>query len=237
MHLSPWGRVVAISALLVVGGALALALGALASTRERLVSYPVTGTIDGLSFDLDDGDIVIVGGGRANSVEVQRTERSSFGHDAITQRSVAGKVVRVRSRCPTALLGPCTVAYRVLVPDNVAVDVRTSGGSVSLRGYRGSARVSTDGGAIDIADYCGNLLDARAGAGAITLRAVCAPPRLSLRSRSGAIHATLPSGGYEIDVESSSGRETVRGLTARDDAPYSVQALSGSGEITLEGRS
>ena len=34
MLLSPWGRVVAISALLVVGGALALAIGALASTRE-----------------------------------------------------------------------------------------------------------------------------------------------------------------------------------------------------------
>ena len=50
--LSPWGRVVAISALLVVGGALALAVGALASDHRREVSYPVTGTLNGLAFDL-----------------------------------------------------------------------------------------------------------------------------------------------------------------------------------------
>ena len=47
VRLSPWGRVVAISALLVVGGAVALAVGALASTRDRVVSYPVTGTLAG----------------------------------------------------------------------------------------------------------------------------------------------------------------------------------------------
>ena len=68
VRLSPWGRVVAISALLVVGGAVALAVGALASTRDRVVSYPVTGTLEGLTFDLGDGDIVIVGGGRRDGV-------------------------------------------------------------------------------------------------------------------------------------------------------------------------
>jgi hypothetical protein len=236
MRLSPWGRVVAISALLVVGGAIALAVGALASTRERLVSYPVTGSLDGLAFDLGDGDIAIVGGGRRDAVEVRRTERYSFGHDAVTRRAVDGGVFRVHSRCPSSLLGPCTVGYRVIVPDNVAVDIRTSGGRVTLRGYRGSARVATGGGRIDIAGYCGNSLDARAGGGDIALEAACAPPQLSLRSTSGSIRAVLPPGRYDIDAESSSGREQVRGLIARADAPYSVQALSGSGDVAVEAR-
>src|SRR4051794_2341618 len=106
--LSPWGRVVAISALLVVGGAVALALGAFASDHTRHVSYPVTGTLQELAFDLGDGDITIVGGGRRDSVLVSRSERYAFGHAARTKRSVDGAVFRVSSRSPTALLGGCS---------------------------------------------------------------------------------------------------------------------------------
>jgi hypothetical protein len=237
MLLSPWGRVVAISVLLVVGGALALAIGSFASTHEVRSSYPVTGSPEGLSFDLGDGDIVIVGGGRRATVEVRHTERYAFGVEAVTSRSVRAGVFGVHSRCPTSLLGPCRVDYRVIVPDNLAVDVRTSGGNVTFRGFRGSAKVTTAGGEIDISGYCGNSLDARAGSGDIVLETSCAPPQLSMRSGSGSIHAVLPSGRYDIDAESTSGDASVRGITARDDAPYSVQVFSGSGDVDVEGRS
>ena len=237
VRLSPWGRVVAISALLVVGGAIALAVGALASTRDRVVSYPVTGTVQGLTFDLGDGDIVIVGGGQRDGVQVQRSERSSFGHAPVTERQVRGGVFGVKSRCPTSLLGPCRVVYRVVVPDNVSVDVRTGDGDVSFRGYRGSARVTTGGGSIAVAGYCGNSLDARAGSGDIAFDADCAPPRLSLRSNSGTIRALIPPGRYDLDAESSAGDERVRGVIATSDAPYSVQVLSTSGDVFVDGRS
>ena len=107
MRLSPWGRVVAISALLVVGGALALAIGALATTRERLVSYPVTGALEGLAFDLGDGDIVIVGGGRRDAVEVRRTRALRVRpprRDAA--RSVAGRRLRASLALPDLAAGP-----------------------------------------------------------------------------------------------------------------------------------
>src|SRR5688572_5104235 len=117
--LSPWGRVVAISALLVVGGAVALAVGAIVSTRPRLITYPVTGSVQALTFDLADGDITIVGGGTRDNVEVRRTERYAFGHAPDVTKAVAGTSFVARSRCPTTLLGPCKVAYRVVVPDNI----------------------------------------------------------------------------------------------------------------------
>src|SRR3954454_23301016 len=180
MRVSPWGRVVAISALLVVGAAAALAVGALASAHERQVSYPVIGPLNGLAFDLGAGDIVIAGGGR--SVIVSRTERYAFGHDARTTRTVSGGVLHVRSRCPASLLGRCSVRYRVVVPDNVPVDVRTSGGSVTLTGYRGTARVMTSAGGISVDGYCGNSLELRAGQGAVAPRAPRAPPRLRVRN-------------------------------------------------------
>ncbi len=60
---------------------------------------------------------------------------------------------------------------------------------------------------------------------------------MSLRTGSGPIRAIMPPGRYDLDAESTSGDEVVRGVTARPDAPYAVQALSGSGDVWVEGRS
>ncbi|WP_084284837.1 DUF4097 family beta strand repeat-containing protein [Solirubrobacter soli] len=237
MRLSPWGRVVAISALLVVGSLVALVTGGLASRERRVVSYPVTGALQSLAFDLDAGDITIVGGGKRDEVEVRRTERYAFGRVPRTAKIVSAGVFKVTSRCPTSMLARCAVAYRVVVPDNVALDIRTTSGNVTLRGYRGTAKLATSSGAIEIAGYCGNALDARAGEGAITLAAICAPPQTTLRTGSGDIAASLLAGRYDIDAESASGDEHVRGVIDDDSAPYSVQALSTSGDVTVEGTS
>jgi hypothetical protein len=236
MRISPWGRVVVVSALLVLGAAAALVAGALASSRERRVSYPVTGSLNGLSFDLGAGDIFIAGGGRRETAVVERTERYAFGHDAVTTRSVTGSVLSVRSRCPRTLLGRCSVSYRVVVPDNVPVDVRTTGGDVTLRDYRGSARVITGSGRVAVDGYCGNSLELRTGSGDVAAGAECAPPRLVLRTGAGDVRALVPAGRYDVDAESTSGREAIRGLTPSPDAPYAIQALSGSGDVTVEAR-
>ena len=91
---------------------------------------------------------------------------------------------------------------------------------------------------IDIAGYCGNSLDARAGDGDISVTAACAPPRLSLRSGSGAIHVVLPPGRYDLDAESTSGSEIVRGRhAARRTRRTPCRSLSASGDVWVEGRS
>ena len=60
---------------------------------------------------------------------------------------------------------------------------------------------------------------------------------MSLRTGSGAIRAIMPPGRYDLDAESTSGDEAVRGIIARPDAPYVVQVLSASGDVWVEGRS
>lgn len=235
MRVSPWGRVVAISALLVVGGAVALAIGAFASTRERIVTYPVHGSLRGVAFDLADGGIMIVGGGRRDVVTVERLERYAFGHDAQSRRWVQDGVFRVRSRCPTALMGRCRVSYRVTVPDNLPIEVRTGSGNVRMSAYRGSATLSTGSGDIQVAGFCGFSLDARAGSGNVAARTACAPPKLSLRANSGSVSAQVPAGTYDLDAESASGEEHVRGVKATQESPFAITALSGSGDVTVEG--
>jgi putative adhesin len=235
-RISPWGAVVAVSAVLVVGAAAALLIATVASSRERAVRFAVRGSLSGVTLDVGDADVEIAGGGRRELLEVQRTDRFAFGHDAVVSRTVAMGELRLRSRCPNAVPHACSSRYRLVVPDNIPVDVRSAGGTVRLRGYRGSARVTTRSGDIDVAGFCGFLLSARAESGDITTSAACAPQRLVLRSTEGSVSASVPPGRYQVEAESTNGGERVSGVSSDADAPFSIQALSSSGDVAVEGR-
>ncbi len=235
-RISRWGVVVMASSLLIVGGAAALAIASVTSSHTRLVSFVVRGSLSGVVLDVDGADVLIAGGGQRSVLGVQRTDRFAFGHDAVVQRSVAGTELRIHSRCPNAVPRACSVSYRVVVPDNVPVTVRTGGGTVRFQDYRGSARVTTRSGDIAIAGFCGFSLEARAESGDIAANAACAPQQLTLRSTQGSVHVSVPPGRYQVEAESASGRHSVRGLDAAPDAPFAIQALSSSGDVTVEGR-
>lgn len=235
-RISPWGAVVAISALLVVGAAAALLIATVASSHERAVRFALSGSLSGVSLDVGDADVEIAGGGRRQLLDVQRTDRYAFGHDAVATRTVAMGELRLRSRCPKAVPHACSSRYRLMVPDNVPVEVRATGGTVRLREYRGSARLTTRSGDIDVAGFCGFSLQARAESGNIATSAACAPQQLVLRSTSGSVTAAVPPGRYQVEAESTDGAERVSGVSAVSDAPFSIQALSSSGDVVVEGR-
>ena len=235
-RISRWGVVVMASSLLIVGGAGALAIDAVASSHTRVVSFAVRGSLSGVALDVDGADVVITGGGRRAVLAVQRTDRFAFGHDAEVRRSVAGGELRIHSRCPHAVPRACSVRYRLVVPDNVPVTVRTGAGTVRFDGYRGSARVTTRSGDIAIAGFCGFSLEARAESGDIAANAACAPQQLALRSTQGSVRVSVPPGRYQVEAESASGHHRIRGLDATADAPFAIQALSSSGDVLVEGR-
>ena len=235
-RISRWSVVVMASALIVGGAVAALAIASVASSHERVVSFDVRGSLSGVSLDVDDADVMITGGGQRALLGLERTDRYAFGHDAEVQRTVAGGELRIRSRCPNAVPRACSVRYRVVVPDNVPVTVRTADGTVRMRDYRGSARVTTRSGDIDIAGFCGFSLQARAESGDIVTSAACAPQQLTLRSIMGSVGVSVPAGRYQVEAESASGSHSVRGLAAVSDAPFAIQALSSSGDVSVEGR-
>jgi hypothetical protein len=235
-RISRWSIVVMASALLVGGAVAALAIASVASSHERVVSFDVRGSLSGVSLDVDDADVTITGGGQRAVLGVQRTDRYAFGHDADVQRTVAGGELRLRSRCPNTIPRACSVSYRVVVPDNVPVTVRTTAGTVSFRGYRGSARVTTRSGDVDVAGFCGFSMEARAESGDIAAAAACAPQQLTARSNQGSVRVAVPPGRYQVEAESASGTESVSGLDAVADAPFAIQALSSSGNVSVVGR-
>ena len=46
----------------------------------------------------------------------------------------------------------------------------------------------------------------------------------------------MPAGRYRVDASSSRGSAEVRNLTEAEDAPFAVQAISGTGDVLVEGR-
>jgi Putative adhesin len=227
---------VAVSAVLVAGALLALAVGALASSRERLVSFAVAGQLDGVSLDVGEASVDVMAGKQGSTVRIERLDRFTFGHAAEVHRTVEAGRLRLRSRCPATVPHSCSVAYRVVVPDNVPVDVRTGGGNVRFHDYRGSARISTDRGNITVDGFCGFLLQARTETGDVGATSSCPPPQLSLRSTSGDVRATVPPGRYQVDAASASGSLAVRNVVETADAPVSIEVLSSTGDVLVEGR-
>jgi Toastrack DUF4097 len=228
---------VTVSAILVIGSLGALGIADLASSRERLVSFAVAGELDGVSLDLGESRVDVMRGDQGSTVRIERLDRFTFGHAAQVHRTIEAGRLRLRSRCPATVLHSCSVSYRVTVPDNVPLDIRTGGGDVRFHDYRGSARISTDGGDIAVTGFCGFLLQARTESGDVSASTACPPPQLSLRSTSGSVHAVVPSGRYQVDAASASGSLAVRNLLETADAPFSIEVLSSTGDVLVEGRS
>jgi hypothetical protein len=232
-HASNWGRLVTISAFVLLTAVLVMVVWWVATTEERTATYVVRGSVNGITLDIGDADLDIIGGGTQAALQVARTDKFAFGHPAEADRVVRGGTLRLHSRCPATLLGSCSSAYRLRVPDSVPVTVRTSGGDVSSTGYRGSATVDTTTGDVNFNGWCGFNLQIRADSGDVRTVASCAPERLQLRSRQGRVDALVPAGRYRVDAESDEGTSRVRGVNVADDAPFQIQALSTTGDVSV----
>jgi hypothetical protein len=234
--LSPWGRLVAVSAVLVIGSLLTIGIWALLTTEREISTYSVRGSLNGINLDIGDGDAQIIGAGTSPVVAVQRTDHFSFGHDADTRRSLERGVLRIRARCPTTVLHTCSSNYQLRVPENVPIVVRTGSGAVNFDGFRGTAHITTGSGGISVSGFCGFVLQARSETGDVDASAACPTERMALRSRTGHVHATVPPGRYRIDADSDTGGREVKRLTPADEAPFQIQALSSEGDVVVEGR-
>ncbi|MGH2892357.1 MAG: DUF4097 family beta strand repeat-containing protein [Solirubrobacteraceae bacterium] len=234
LGLSRWGLSLIGSAALLVAAAVVLGVLWLSSAKTTTVSARVPGSLMGVEVRVQSGDVTIVGGSHSG-VAITRSGHSVFGHGPVERRSISSGIVRITSRCPRLVIGSCTASYRIDVPNDVPISVRTEQGDVRLDSYHGSADIATDGGAINVEGYCGFVLGAASASGDVNVSSACSPERLTLRSGTGDVSATVPPGNYRIQAASSSGRTTVTGLVDDDGAPWAIQALSNTGRVTVGG--
>jgi hypothetical protein len=234
LSLSPWGLLVAAS--FSVLGLAAAALGALRLTTSESSSSSaaIRAPLTGIELSVEQGTVSVLGGGSQSPVVLRHRDHSTFGHGPSEQRSIRAGVLRVTSHCPTILLGSCSSDYQLIVPDNVPVTVRAPGGGITLDAYHGSADLETNGGRIRVDAFCGFVLHALTLSGRIDVGTSCSPQRLELRSSEGDISVVVPQGRYEVEAASSSGRTRLRGLSSESGAPWSISAISNSGDVGVE---
>jgi hypothetical protein len=233
-RLSAWGRLVAASAFVLAGLGLVVGVWWATSSEDRVTSYAVSGSLNGILLDLGDADADIMGGGEERPVRVRYSDSFAFGHAPVVRRDVGGGVLSIRARCPRIVLGTCSSHYHVTVPDNVPVTVRTGAGDVRFSDVRGSARIDTRDGDISVAGFCGFSLLAQSQTGDVQATAACAAERMVLRSRTGDVRVLVPRGRYRVDASTDHGTRRLSGITSVDDAPFQIQALSSSGDVSVE---
>jgi DUF4097 and DUF4098 domain-containing protein YvlB len=146
-------------------------------------------------------------------------------------------VLRIASHCPDLVIGSCAANYRVTVPENIPVTINAVDGDVRLLSYRGSARVSAERGDVAVEAFCGHELHAASKSGDLDIAAACSPERLELRTDTGNVKAAVPPGRYTVDADSNGGRVAVEGLVRADDAPWTIQALSNTGNVEIQAAS
>jgi hypothetical protein len=230
-----WWWLVAACAAILVAVAATLAIWWAASRETRTTTYRVLGDLAAIQLDLGRADVEIDGG--ATAVEVRRVDRFAYGAPSRERRSVTAGTLSISSRCPDQVLGSCRASYRLAVPDNVPLEIQTSSGTVNVTGVRASVTINTGSGAIAASGFCGFLLRATSDSGDVRALSECSADRLELRSRAGDVRAVVPSGRYQIDAQSDTGSSRVRGLTNAPDAPFQIQALSTSGDVSVEAAS
>ena len=226
-----WWWLVAASALVLVIVAAVLVIWSIRSHEQRTTPYRILGDVTGLRLDVGDADVEIDGG--ATAIEMTRIEEFSFGRPSTGEPRVENGTVSVVSRCPEQVIGSCHVRYRLTVPDNVPIVIETSSGTVDLAGVRASVQISTGSGGIRATGFCGFSLRAVSDSGNVSTTSECSADRLELRSRTGDVRAVVPAARYTIDAQSDTGEVRMRGLVPSEDAPFQIQALSTSGDVTV----
>jgi hypothetical protein len=232
---SPWWWLVLVSSVLLLAAVAVMTAWWIASRETQTAQYRVLGTVSAIELDVGAADVEIAGGA-SSAVEVRRTAEFAFGRPPDQTRRLDGDVLQIRSRCPDTVIGTCHAAYRIGVRDNVQVNVVTTSGRVRVTSLNGSARIQTGSGAIAVDGFCGFQLSATSASGDVRGAAACSPDRMELRSTGGDVQAIVPAGRYRVDASSARGSAEVRNLTETDDAPFAVQAISGTGDVTVDGR-
>jgi hypothetical protein len=204
------------------------------SLHSDTATYSVGAFVSQIDLQVGSGNAVIVGS-NSSGLQVRRSDDYSFGHSAHEQRWLANGVLHIRSNCPTIVLASCSASYELAVPQAVSVRVQTRDGDVRVTGFDGNAAVATSSGNVDVEAYCGFQLSAVSQSGNVYAATACAPESLSLLSRTGDATALVPPGRYRVQARAASGRKRITGLRRDPGAPFTIDARSTTGSVTIEG--
>ena len=116
------------------------------------------------------------------------------------------------------------ISFKLYVPSKINSKLKTSGGSITLKGLDGNQDFSTSGGSLTVENVKGNI-DGRTSGGSITVKG--SEGTINLKTSGGSITAENSKG--EIDLATSGGSLKLNGLEGKIEATTSGGSVSGNG--------
>jgi len=208
-------------------------------------------TASRLVVEADDGPIHVTAGQAARVEVATHLTYSQLSPSKPSVRMDGDRLI-LKDGCRHAMNVYCVTRYDLRVPAQVALQVTSSDGSVTVSGISGDLDLRTANGAIN-ADGASSRLQLRTSDGAITARdlhstsvgAVTSnggvrlsfltdPTAVSARSSDGAVRITLPRDGtaYRVDATTSDGSRTVD-VPTNPDATSSISAHTSNGAVSV----
>ena len=199
-------------ALAILGGAIYGAGQALEENETHRDA--ISGPVDHVVIKAESGDIDVVPG--KGSVDVERTDRYVFDSPDVS-RTLDDGVLTIESKCDSVLAPFCATDFRVEVPRDVTVDVRTYSGDVDIDGITGRQ--------IDARSYVGDVHVDAARKSDVTAR-----------TNVGDVDVELPRGTYAIDSDTAVGDSDLDGVVASDGARHEIEARADVGSVDVTDR-
>lgn len=107
-----------------------------------------------------------------------------------------GEPIRLTAKAPNESLGGLGATYRVYLPADLKVQVKTSAGSVDVQHYTGNLTLSAGLGMVRVESSSGTL-EAETGSGAISIESFNGP--VAAKSSAGGIHVQKVVGALQLD--------------------------------------
>ncbi|GAA4632992.1 hypothetical protein GCM10023196_068760 [Actinoallomurus vinaceus] len=219
---------------------------------SRIMSGPHP--ITALEVEVGAGEVEVTAG-PAGQVTVDQTLKWALNKPHV-ERSWDGTTLRLKAVCGqgSVLFSSleCGVGLRIQVPAEVALQARSSSGTVSATGLTGAVRLQTSSGVVSMERLAGPVwarassgvingtaldssqVDVGLSSGATTLEFRTAPRDVTARTSSGSISIGVPPGQrYRVEGESSFAKPDIAaGLQDNtSDRRIEIHTSSGSAEV------
>ncbi|GAB2842308.1 DUF4097 family beta strand repeat-containing protein [Actinocorallia aurea] len=203
------------------------ALSACGSSADEAVPEDRVFAYDGTALTIakDRGDLEVAPAD-VSGIEVTRwfTKWAFIGSDPRATWDLRDGTLRLATDCD-ALVGGCSVRYRILVPRGTVLTVEGENGRIAAKGFATALTIRTQNGAVAVSDSSGPL-DLRTENGEIRGTGL-GSGRVKARTQNGSVRLTHTAAPASVDVTTENGAATLE----LPDAPYRQSLNSENGKV------
>jgi DUF4097 and DUF4098 domain-containing protein YvlB len=206
-----------------------------------------------LTIDTNSGDVTVTAA--AVSRPIVRTHVASSFVEPDLDRHVHGYTAAIHAGCPGYLgTASCHVTFRVQVPADTDISVRTGSGQLTVEGVAGAVRANSGSGDVRTRNLAGPVrlqtssgtvtgtglradsVRASTSSGDVTLGFADGPRTVQAGTSSGGVTiAVPPAAAYRVRADTSSGDKVLR-VRTDPQATRTIRAHTASGDITVRYR-